>query len=68
MSNYIARSEQRSLVYRILARCLTRAPTGGADVRPPPEVFPDSVKTAARSTAKFGMTISTFIAHITRKF
>ena len=29
---------------------------GGADIRPP-EVFPDSVKTEARSAAKFDMTI-----------
>ena len=41
---------------------------GGAVIRPPPRFFPDSVKTAARRAAKFGMTIPTFIAHITRKF
>ena len=46
-----------------------RTDGGGAVIRPPPPRFvPDSVKTAARSAAKFGMTIPTFIAHITRKF
>ena len=44
--------------------------TDGGGVYPPPPLrfFPDSVKTAARSVAKFGMTILTFIAHITRKY
>ena len=47
---------------------LTRAPTGGGGYPPPPLRFiPDSVKTAARSGAKFGMTIPTFIAHISLK-
>ena len=41
---------------------------GGGISAPPPEFFPDSVKTAARSAAKFGITIPTFIAHITRNF
>ena len=46
-----------------------RTDRGGGGYPPPPlRFFPDSVKTAARSAAKFGMTIPTFIAHITLKF
>ena len=40
---------------------------GGGRISAPLRFFPDSVRTAARSAAKFGTTISTFIAHITRK-
>ena len=50
-----------------MAWLTSRTPTGGgSDICPPWVFFSDSVKTAARSSAKFGMTIPTFIAHITR--
>ena len=50
-------------------RAINPRTDGGGQITalPPLRFFPDSVKTAARSAAKFGMTIPTFIAHITRK-
>ena len=41
---------------------------GGADIRPPRRFFVDSGKTAARSAAKFGMTISSSFLHMMCKF
>ena len=43
---------------------LTRAPTGGGGYPPPRRFFVDSGKTAARSAAKFGMTIPSSFLHI----
>ena len=47
-------------------KILTRAPTGGADIRPR-RFFVDSEKTAAHSSAKFGihMTIPSSFLHST---
>ena len=50
------------------AKPLTRAPTGGAVIRPPPRFIVKSEKTAARSAAKFGMTIFSLILHMVCKF
>ena len=42
---------------------------GGADIRPPPRrFFVDNGKTAARSAAKFGMTIPSSLLHMMCKF
>ena len=46
---------------------LTRAPTGGADIRPG-RFFVDNGKTVTRSAAKVGMTIPPSFLHILCKF